>query len=193
MPPQWRLRPRPTIAKATPRPATMGPITAQVWTPVIGLPLRYPNPWKVHSAPTTSISTPTVTATLVPTRSAQDSAVGRDQVVVPAVGVLGGALLAVVVDMHQPEPLGVALGPLEVVHQRPGVVAADVDLRLDRRRDGPEVGVEVGDALRIVNLAVGVHDVVVRAAVLGDVDGRQRGAVPRVQPDQHVSQPFGHD
>ena len=82
----------------------------------------------------------------------------------------GRALLGLVVDVHQAEALGVALGPLEVVHQRPACSSRG------RRRpraiavgDGPQVGVEVVDPRLVVDHAVRVGADVVGAAGLGDV------------------------
>ena len=62
-----------------------------------------------------------------------------DHLGVEARAVLGVALLRLEVDVHQPEALRVAEGPLEVVHQRPGEVAAQVDAR-PRSRRGPPAG-----------------------------------------------------
>src|SRR6478752_4785563 len=50
-----------------------------------------------------------------------------DVIAVPERGALQRALLGRVVDPHDPEPLVVAVLPLEVVQQRPRVVALDVD------------------------------------------------------------------
>src|SRR3569833_2763591 len=44
---------------------------------------------------------------------------GGDEVAVPARTVLGSAHLRRVVDVHDAEALGIAAGPLEVVHQAP--------------------------------------------------------------------------
>src|SRR6476646_5162285 len=65
-----------------------------------------------------------------PARAATASRVGRfmapilpDDLGVPERAVLQQASLGLVVDVHEPEALAVAPGPLEVVHQRPGEVA----------------------------------------------------------------------
>src|SRR4029079_9595067 len=50
-----------------------------------------------------------------------------DQGAGPADHSLTGARLGSVVAVHEPEALGVPLRPLEVVQQRPGVVAGHVD------------------------------------------------------------------
>src|SRR4051812_44799611 len=51
----------PTIVttSATPRPATIGPTTAQGESPLIELPPIQPRPWPVQRRPTTNISTAT--------------------------------------------------------------------------------------------------------------------------------------
>ena len=74
---------------------------------------------------------------------------------VPARAVLRRALEGLEVDVDEPEALGVAERPLEVVQQRPHEVAAQVDAVGDRAVRGAEVRVEVVDADRIVDVAVG--------------------------------------
>ena len=54
--------------------------------------------------------------------------------------------------MDEAEALRVALGPLEVVEQRPHEVAPDVDSRIDRGGDGLQVPVEVADARLFLSL-----------------------------------------
>src|SRR6478609_952716 len=71
--------------------------------------------------------------------------VGADDVGVPVEGPLRRAHLGVEVDVHEAEPLGEPVGPLEVVHQRPAVVAPDVDALPHGGGDGAQVGVEVVD------------------------------------------------
>src|ERR1700712_316840 len=51
---------------------------------------------------------------------------GRDGLRIPVEGALRRSRQGVVVDVHEPEALGVPLTPLEVVHQGPAVVAAYV-------------------------------------------------------------------
>src|SRR5262249_1146701 len=70
-----------------------------------------------------------------PAPSPTPSSVGRlaaiplrgDQPRIPVRAFLGDPLLRLVVDVDDPEPLRVPLGPFEVVEQRPDEVAADVD------------------------------------------------------------------
>src|SRR3954454_24150672 len=95
---------------------------------------------------------------------------------VPARAVLGGALEGLEVDVDEPEALGVAEGPLEVVQQRPHEVAAQVDALADRAVGRAEVPVEVLDADRVVDLAVVALLVGDGGAVLGDVE-RYAGVV----------------
>ena len=70
---------------------------------------------------------------------------------------------AVEVHVHQAEPLGVAEVPLEVVHDRPDEVAADVRAVLDGLPDAGGVPGEVVDAGRVVARAVGTDGVGQRA------------------------------
>src|SRR5688500_13515046 len=96
-----------------------------------------------------------------------------EQVGVPVEGLLSGALERLVVDVHQAEALRVALGPLEVVHERPAVVAAYVDAADDRLGDRADVGPQVVDARLVVDDAALVGPHVVSAPGHGDVDRRE--------------------
>src|SRR3954447_15375573 len=91
-----------------------------------------------------------------------------DQLAVPAGAVLGRAPLGRVVDVDDAEALGVAVLPLEVVQQRPHVVAADVDPVGDRGGQRGDVVLQVGDAPRVLQLAVRDLAVLEGGAVLGD-------------------------
>src|SRR5690606_13301302 len=96
---------------------------------------------------------------------------GDDATVLPT-AVLHRALLGVVVHTDDPEPLGVAPRPLEVVQQRPVEVAAHVHALLDRVEDGGDVTAQELGALDVVDalLAALLDDlVVVGGAVLGHV------------------------
>ena len=91
--------------------------------------------------------------------------------------VLGDAPLGGEVDVDDAEPLRIALGPLEVVEQRPHEEAAQVDAGGDGVVPGPQVGVEEGDAVGVADPPVVVHPVGERATVLVDVErgeGRSR-------------------
>ncbi|CAK7284686.1 hypothetical protein SGPA1_30559 [Streptomyces misionensis JCM 4497] len=101
----------------------------------------------------------------------------------PPVRRLRGALQRVVVHVHQPEAARVPLGPLEVVQQGPDEVAAHVHARLQRGVQGTQMGVQVGDALLVVQALVG-------AAVLGDDDRRQPVAVAVAEVAQQLGQPL---
>src|SRR5215831_6467429 len=67
----------------------------------------------------------------------------RDQVAVPERAPLRDPALGRIVDVDDPEPLVVAPFPLEVVEQRPDVVAADVDALRPRALDRIDVSPEV--------------------------------------------------
>src|SRR5690606_30264639 len=103
---------------------------------------------------------------------------------------LGDALLGRVVDVDQAEALVVAEGPLEVVHQRPGGVAAHVGALLDRVVDRGDVRPQVVDPLGVDHLAVRVGLGRVGRAVLGD---HRRHAVVLVDAHQEVGQAGGVD
>src|SRR3954470_4720452 len=62
-----------------------------------------------------------------------------DVIPIPEGGALQGALLGRIVHPHDPEALLVAVLPLEVVQQRPRVVALDVHARAARAGQGVEV------------------------------------------------------
>src|SRR5690606_14671284 len=107
----------------------------------------------------------------VPSASSRDAgfpAAGGDRVAVPVRAVLPGALTGGVVDVDEAEALGVAVGPFEVVQQRPREVPADVGARLDGPFHGGDVVAQVRDAPLVADAAVAVHRVVERGAVLGD-------------------------
>ena len=98
--------------------------------------------------------------------------------------------LGVVVDAHDPEALVVAAAPLEVVHQRPREVPADVHAVGDRTGHGDEVTVEVGDAVGVLHQPVAGGRVVVGRAVLGDGD---RDAVVALQAHEQLVEAVGLD
>src|SRR5580765_557610 len=96
--------------------------------------------------------------------------VRRDDVAVPLARILDRARLRLVVDVDQAEAVLVALGPLEVVEDRPVEVALDRDAGRDRRRQLAQVARHEVDAIGIVHAAFvgepGAH----REAVLDDDD-----------------------
>ena len=65
----------------------------------------------------------------------------------PAIRRLGRARARLVVHSHQPEALAIALGPLEVVEDRPHEVAAQVDSLLDRFEAATEMLLQVLDSI----------------------------------------------
>jgi hypothetical protein len=87
----------------------------------------------------------------------------------PEGAAFGGAGLGGVVDADEAEACRVAVGPLEVVEEGPGEVAADVGPAGAGLGDGRQMGGEVGGAVGVVDEAVGVGTVVVGGAVLGAV------------------------
>ena len=115
----------------------------------------------------------------------------RDVVAVPEPAALRRPALGRVVDVDDPEPLRVAVLPLEVVEQRPRVVAPHVDPVGDRALERGEVVAQVGHALRVVDAPVDDLLAVEGGAVLGDVDGDVAVVAP--QPQQQRVQPVGVD
>src|SRR4029079_6811730 len=101
-------------------------------------------------------------------RSWSSPKVGRDHGGVPVERPIRDALLRLVVDPDQTAALRVALGPLEVVHQRPGVVAAYVGAVANGRLDGPQVRVEVVDPRLVVDHSVLIRTHDERAHHTGD-------------------------
>src|SRR5207253_2287719 len=79
--------------------------------------------------------------------------VGAGDAGVPAGALFEDASLGEVVDIDQAEALRVAVCPLEVVHQRPDEVAAQIDACLYRGMGGSEVCIQERDPLRVVDLA----------------------------------------
>src|SRR4051794_21576218 len=83
--------------------------------------------------------------------------VAGDYVGIPASRVLRSTTLVGEVDMDQAEALVVPPGPLEVVQQRPHVVAADVGALLECLVDRRQVVAQIADAVRVVDGAAVEH------------------------------------
>src|SRR6266853_4439504 len=92
------------------------------------------------------------------------------EVPVPAAAQLRPPPLRREIDVVEPEAVGVALGPLEVIEQRPGEISPDRDAARDRLTQCRHVTDEVVAALDIVHGPVGVDEIVVARAVLGDIE-----------------------
>src|SRR5262245_16035133 len=102
----------------------------------------------------------------------------RDQVAVPERAALRDPPLRRVVDVDDPEPLVVAPLPLEVVEQRPDVVAANVHALRLRALDRVDVFPEIVEPALVVDDAF-VEPVLEGGAVLRD----QQRQVAVVAPD----------
>src|SRR5215813_2768398 len=114
----------------------------------------------------------------------------RDQIPVPERALLRDPPLGRIVDVDDPEPLVVAPLPLEVVEQRPDVVAANVDALGASLLDGRDVLAQVGDPALIVDRAV-VEPVLEGCAVLGD---QQREiAVVSLDAQKQLGEGLRHD
>src|SRR3954470_9447215 len=78
----------------------------------------------------------------------------RDHVPVPERALLRDPALGRIVDVDDPEPLRVAPLPLEVVEQRPDVVAAHVDSLSASTLHGCDVPAKIGDPARVVDMSI---------------------------------------
>src|SRR4029079_18424583 len=139
-------------------PISTSPLVAR-WRPAaIRRTVVFPDP----EGPTTTRNSPSATsrfrsstATAPPSKtlrrsrnssSATSAAVpSRDQVPVPERASFRDPALGLVVDVDDPEPLRVAPLPLEVVEERPDVVATDVDSLGPSLLDGGDVRTQVCD------------------------------------------------
>src|SRR5882724_425879 len=72
-----------------------------------------------------------------------------DGVAVPECALFGSALLGFVVDSDDSEPLLVAVGPLEVVHQGPGEVSTHIRACLAGLGDSADVLLEVLHSIEV--------------------------------------------
>src|SRR6266487_1697613 len=88
-----------------------------------------------------------------------------DEVPVPAERCLRGAPLRPEVDVHEAEPLVVSFGPLEIVDQRPGQVAAHVNPAGHGLVQGPEVAIQVPDPGLVIDGPVSGYLVIRRGAL----------------------------
>src|SRR3954469_18516620 len=93
-----------------------------------------------------------------------------DVIAIPERGALQRPLLRGVVDAHDAEALVVAVLPLEVVQQRPRVVALDVHAGRTRLHERVEVLAQERHPRRVLDHAVDELLVVEGGAVLGDPD-----------------------
>src|ERR1019366_6612963 len=118
-------------------------------------------------------------------------AVRASHVGVPEGTALRDPALGAEIHEDDPEPLGVPLGPLEVVQERPDEVAAQVHPGTDGAPGGVQVAVQVADPLEVVDNALRGDVVMGGGAVLGDVQ-RQAGRLG-AQPDQQLVQSLGID
>src|SRR5215471_4942172 len=112
--------------------------------------------------------------------------VRSDHVPVPEGAPLGDPPLRREVDEDDPEPLGVAVFPLEVVEQRPHVVAADVDSLLASALERFDVTRDVCQPALVLDHLAPVQVVVERGAVLGDQEGN--AAVVALQTEEELGQ-----
>src|SRR3954464_15501838 len=81
----------------------------------------------------------------------QGAAVPPDDVAEPPGARLRRPFLGREVDVDEPEPLAVALGPLEVVQEGPREEPLDRGAGVERATDLAEVAVEVGDPLEVLD------------------------------------------
>src|SRR3954451_9099619 len=110
-----------------------------------------------------------------------------DVIAIPERGALQRPLLGRIVDAHDAEALVVAVFPLEVVQQRPRVVALDVHAGRTRLHERVEVLAQERHPRRVLDHAVDELLVVEGGAVLGDPD--LEIAVVGPQAQQQVIEP----
>src|SRR6476620_2447058 len=115
---------------------------------------------------------------------------GRDPVAVPERAAFRDPGLGGEVDEHDPESFLVAVLPLEVVEQRPHVVAADVGSLGAGALERLDVAVDVRQPPVVVDGAVAVHLVVERSAVL--CDHERDVPVVTLEPEQQLGQRGRH-
>lgn len=87
----------------------------------------------------------------------------------PIEGILRNPAEGGVVHIHQPEPVGIAAVPLEIIQQRPVEIASDVGTGLDSLGQASEIPGQKIDAVRVVNGSVQKKLVVAAEAVFCDV------------------------
>ena len=96
----------------------------------------------------------------------QFAAIGANDAGVPSSGIFGRAAQGLVVDVNKAEALAVSVGPLEVVHERPMEISANVDFIADRPRQLDKISATEIDSLRIVHRPIGVNPIQTGKAVL---------------------------
>ena len=111
-----------------------------------------------------------------------------DHVLDEVVAVFRMTLERLVIRVHDAEAFVVTLSPLEVVEQRPSVVAFERHAGLDQTVALDEVLAEIRRAFDVVHLLVSRQYVVVTSAVLRKVD--RRIAVFLVHPREYVVKRF---
>src|SRR5436190_19430293 len=159
-------------------------------------------PTKTRNSPSPIVRSTESTATVPPSKtfvtpSKPSSAIApvpvrRDEVAVPERAALGRSALRREVDVHDPEAARVAVLPLEVVEQRPDVVAADVDAGGHGALDGRDVLAQVRDAIRVFDDRVPVERRIGEGrAVLGDHE--RDLAVVALEPQEQRGERVGLD
>ena len=94
-----------------------------------------------------------------------------------------------IVDVDYAESFRVTPGPFEVVHQRPDEVPADVDAGRDRIAHGPQVAVEIGDSVDVVDDSVGADGIGECGSVLGDRPAADPGYSRATRTSNSVNEP----
>jgi len=95
----------------------------------------------------------------------------RDQLAIPMVGLLRRPLLCSVIDAHEPEAWSIAIGPFEIVEDRPYQIPAHIDTGIHRLPDRADMGVEERDSVGVMHRTA--HESIgERRAVFRDDDRR---------------------
>src|SRR6266851_3085704 len=110
-----------------------------------------------------------------------------DEARVPPGAFFEDAALSRVVDVDNAEAFAIAVGPLEVIHERPGKVALNRRAALDSAANGANVVTRIGYAQRVAyQVTVAIPFIGEGGSAFGD-DQRARGIL-FVQPDQQIAQ-----
>src|SRR5512135_93529 len=112
--------------------------------------------------------------------TASDDPVLPHDLRVPSGRELGGTRLRRVIDVDDAESLAVALGPLEVVQERPEEIAAQVEAFGHGAVERDQIIAQVLAAVEVEDRAAGGDLVVEGRAILGDVEGPDAEDLGRV-------------
>src|SRR5260370_9452991 len=111
---------------------------------------------------------------------------GTQQRGIPVASLFDHPALGRIVDIDYPKALGIALGPLKIVHQRPDKVAAQWGSLLDGLGASGDMRAQIVDAPGIADPVAAVPDIGESRAVLGHIEIAYRIVAPHI--DQQIAQ-----